>query len=99
LLALRRSEPALRNGTYAALDRDDAYVFAYLRRNPAKGDSILVALNMSAEPRTVKLDLSALGLKASSAKTLVAAPEIGNGSVSFAHFVIPPFGVLVGSVH
>jgi len=99
LLALRRSEPALRNGTYAALDRDDAHVFAYLRKNPAKGDSILVALNMSAEPRTVKLDLSALGLKANSAKTLVAAPQIGNGSVSFTHFVIPPFGVFVRSVH
>lgn len=99
LLALRGSEPALRNGSYVPLDRDDPYVFAYLRKNPAKGDSILVALNMSAEPRTVKLDLSALGFKASSAKTLIAAPEIGNGSVSFAHFVIPPFGVFVGSVH
>jgi alpha-glucosidase len=99
LLALRRSEPALRNGSYVPLDRDDAYVFVYLRKNPAKEDSILVALNMSAESRTVKLDLSALGLKASSAKTLVAAPEIGNGSVPFTPFVIPPFGVFVGSVH
>jgi alpha-glucosidase len=98
LLALRRSEPALRNGSYVPLDRDDPYVFAYLRKNPGNGESILVALNMSAESRTVKLDLGVLGFKDSSAKTLVAAPETANGSVPLAQFVIPPFGVFVGSV-
>ena len=53
LLAMRQSEPGLRNGSYVSLDRDDPYVLAYLCKNPGSGASILVVLNMSGEPRTV----------------------------------------------
>jgi alpha-glucosidase len=98
LLALRQSEPALRDGSYLSLDREDPNVLAYLRRNRGEGDSVLVVLNMSAEPRTVKLELTRFGFKTSSAKTLLAAPEIGRESVALTHFTIPPFGVFVGSV-
>jgi len=99
LLALRQSEPALRDGSYLSLDREDPNVLAYLRRNRGKGDSVLVVLNMSTEPRTVKLALARFGFKTSSAKTLLAVPEIGQESEFLAHFTIPPFGVLVESVH
>jgi hypothetical protein len=63
---------------------DDPYVLVYLRRNPGNGNSILVVLNMSAEPRTVKLDLATLGFKRSSARNMLSA--------------LDPFGVFVGSV-
>jgi alpha-glucosidase len=99
LLALRQSEPALRDGSYVSLDREDPFVLAYLRRNPGGGNSILVVLNMSAEPRTVKLALARFGFKTGSAKTLLAVPEIGQESEFLTHFTIPPFGVLVESVH
>jgi len=102
LLALRQSEPALRDmrdGNYVSLDRDDPYVFAYLRKNSGKGDSMLVVLNMSGEPRTVKLDLFALGFKADAAKTVLSAPEIGQDTVPLTHLTVPPFGVFLGSVH
>jgi alpha-glucosidase len=99
LLAMRQSEPGLRNGSYVSLDRDDPYVLAYLRKNPSSGDSILVVLNMSGEPRTVNLDLASLGIKGSSAKTLIAVPEMGQDSPPLAQFTIAPFGVFIGSVH
>jgi len=102
LLAMRRTQPALRNmrvGNYVALDRDDPNVLAYLRQNPGKGDSVLVVLNMSAEARTVKFNLISLGIKSSSAKTLLASPEVGPGSGPLAKFTIQPFGVYIGSVH
>ena len=101
LLALRQSEPALRNmrpGSYVPLNRDDPYVLAYLRKNPGSGDSVLVVLNMSGEPRTVKLDLASLGIKGSSAKMLMASPQPEETSMPLEHFVIAPFGAFVGSV-
>ncbi len=101
LLELRQSEPALRNmreGSYVSLDRDDPNVLAFLRKNPGNGDSVLVVLNMSGEPRTVKFDLASLGIKGSSAKALLGAPEPAQTSMPLANFAIAPFGVFVGSV-
>jgi len=99
LLVLRQGDPALRNGSYVSVDRDDPYVLAYLRKNPGSGDSVLVVLNMSGEERSVKLDLAALGLQGDSAKPLLAAPEMGQDTLPLARFTIAPFGVFVGSVH
>jgi len=99
LLELRRGEPALRHGVYLPLNGNDPYVLAFLRKIPGNNDAILVVLNMSAESRTVKFDLSAEGVKESSAKLLLAAPETGAESTVLAHFTIPAFGVFIGSAH
>ena len=98
LIALRRSEPALREGRYLPLNREDPFVLSFLRKKPGSGDAVLVVLNMSGESRTVKFDLAADGVKESSAKALIAAPEAGQDP-TLAHFTIPAFGVFVGSVH
>ena len=99
LLEIRQSEPALRDGSYLPLDRDDPHVLAYLRKNPGKGDSVLVVLNMSAEPRTVKLNLATFGFTTNSAKTLIVAPNIPGDSPILTHFTIPEFGVFIGAIH
>ena len=99
LLALRRSEPALRDGLYLPLNGEDPYVLAYLRKKPGSGDAILVVLNMSGESRAVKFDLVAEGIRESSASPRIAAPETGHESTLLAHFTIPAFGVFIGSVH
>ncbi|HET7150486.1 MAG TPA: alpha-glucosidase [Candidatus Acidoferrum sp.] len=98
LLAMRESQPALREGTYVSLDRDDPYVLAYLRKNSGAGDSVLVVLNMSSEPHIVNLNLASLGFHAGSARTLLSSPEMSRDE-TLAHLAIPPFGVFVGSVH
>ena len=99
VLALRRNEPTLRDGRYLPLNQEDPYVLSFLRKRPGSGDAILVVLNMSAEARTVKFDLAAQGVKESSAKPLIAAPEIGPESAQLPHFTVPAFGVFIGSVH
>ena len=99
LLALRRSEPGLRDGKYLPLDRGNPDVLSFLRKAPGNGDSILVVLNMSAEPRTVSLALDTHGVKESSARPLISAPKITRESAVLAHFTVPAFGVFVGSVH
>jgi alpha-glucosidase len=56
LLALRRKEPALLEGSYTALNENDPNVLTYLRRY--KDDAIVVVLNMSATEQKVPFDLS-----------------------------------------
>jgi alpha-glucosidase len=96
LLALRKSEPALRDGTYQAINEDDPYVFAYLRRSGTS--TVLVALNMSAGPRTIAINLEARGIHASTAKPLYSSSTLSTGTVQLSHLELAPFGVLVAAV-
>ena len=60
LLALRKSEPALRDGVQITINRDDPNFFAFVRKS---GDSaIVVVLNMSGEQRGIRLDFSKYGV-------------------------------------
>jgi alpha-glucosidase len=99
VLALRRTEPALQHGSYVTVDRDNPFVLSFLRKNAGKGNSILVVLNMSAAPQTIKFDLVSQGIKESSAKPLIAAPQLSPDGAVLGHFTIPAFGVFVGAVH
>ena len=98
LLSLRQSEPALRDGGYAALNRDSANVLSFLRKS-ADGHAILVALNMSAQPHNVAFDLSLYGLKSHSAKPLLASPDAPSTELALDAITLPPFAVLVAAVH
>ncbi|MCO6419508.1 DUF3459 domain-containing protein [Siccirubricoccus sp. KC 17139] len=51
LLALRRSEPALSVGTYAAVPTDADTVLAYDRQDEASGRRLRIALNLGARPQ------------------------------------------------
>jgi alpha-glucosidase len=61
LIALRRRSPALLDGDYLSTG-NDPHVFAYRRRTSAQ--TMLVALNMSGENRSLQLDANALGAAA-----------------------------------
>jgi alpha-glucosidase len=100
LLALRRDEPALRDGDYAAVDENNPYVFSFLRRS--KGSTVLVSLNMSAEPRTISVDLSKTGVKGTTAGPLYLSPNpgphSGDEAIPLDKIQLAPFGVLVAKV-
>jgi alpha-glucosidase len=53
LLTLRRTKPALSQGSYAALESGAEHCFVYLREQGKQ--RIIVALNFSAETQTVKV--------------------------------------------
>jgi alpha-glucosidase len=57
-IRLRRASPALLDGEYSAIG-EDPNVFAYRRQTP--NQTMVVALNMSAEPQTLKLNAEDLG--------------------------------------
>lgn len=58
LISLRRRSPALLDGDYLSMG-NDPHVFAYRRRTSAQ--TMLVALNMSGESRSLPLDAKAMG--------------------------------------
>jgi len=96
LLALRKTEQALRDGSQESINDNDPNVFAFLRKN---GDAaVLVALNMSRAPRTVAFHLAEKGVRGTSVTTLYSSPNQPEGSLSLDHVVLPPFGALVVSV-
>ena len=96
LLALRQSEPALRDGSYEAVNEDDPSVFAYLRRT--EGSTVLVALNMSAEPRTISVNLAAKGIQGTTARPLYNSPSSAVEAAPLDNIALEPFGVLVAAV-
>ena len=90
VLALRHTNAVLLEGSYTALNEDDANVLSYLRTY--KGKSVLVALNMSASAQKAAFKLPG---GAKSLKSLVATPDVSStgGEVS-----LPAFGVLIAEV-
>ncbi|HEX4022359.1 MAG TPA: alpha-glucosidase [Acidobacteriaceae bacterium] len=97
LIAMRRDNPALRDGSNIMLNTSDPNVLSYLRKNPGAGSSVLVAMNFTAQPHTVSFDLKDQGIAGTSAQTLLQ-----NGGVAKRVFLnrvtLPPFAVFIGQV-
>ena len=98
LIALRRSNPALHDGGIVMLDRDDADVLAWVRTPPEGSKPVVVAMNMSAQPKTVSLDLSAAKLKGASGRTLAGSDPALHGVLSLRSVTLPPYSAWVASV-
>jgi alpha-glucosidase len=94
VLALRRTHVVLLEGSYTALNEDDAHVMSYLRSY--KGTGVLVVLNMSDSARKAKFDLSKQGFGRSTLKTLIASPE---ASVKGSEVTLEPFGLLIAELN
>jgi alpha-glucosidase len=94
LLKLRHSEPALISGDYVTLNPDDPHVFSFLRRPPAGGRSVVVALNMSDQKQTVKFDLKKQAVQGKNASVLQSNFETG-ASVDIGAMTLPPFGAIL----
>jgi len=97
LIAMRRDQPALRNGSYEALNRQDAEVLSYLRKNPHSGESVLVVLNMSNQPKTVSFDLKPEGITGNAVKPLLSNPST-HAAMPLNAVLVAPFGTFVGAV-
>jgi alpha-glucosidase len=98
VIALRRDVPALRDGMYVAVNRDDPNVLAYLRKGTNSADSVLVALNMTAQPQTVNFKLQGFGVQGNSLQVLMAAPKQANEQLPLENIQIAPFGVVIATV-
>ena len=97
LIALRQSNAALRSGWTVMLDSTNSSVLSYARVG-AEGDTIVVALNMSAQPQTISPGLAASGVAGSRLTTLLASPApIASGAADRA-ITLAPFAAWVASL-
>jgi alpha-glucosidase len=96
LLALRKTEPALRDGAQQSVNDNDPNVFAFLRKSG--DDTVLVALNMSGKSSTVSFHLADKGVRGTSLTPLYSSPGPPKDTLSLDHVELPPFGALVAAV-
>jgi alpha-glucosidase len=97
VLALRKSEPALANGTYMPLNEADPNVLAYLRNDKDKNEAVLVLLNMSATPQKVPLNLEPAGFSAPKLSVLLSTSATPPATAPDG-ITIAPFAALIAKV-
>jgi alpha-glucosidase len=98
LITLRRSQPGLRDGSYEALNPQDDHVLSWLRKNPRQGESVIVALNMSTEPKRISFNLKPHGISQSTARPLLTSPGGERSAVPLSAITLAPFAVFIGAV-
>jgi alpha-glucosidase len=80
------------------LDRRNTQVLSYLRRTDS-GDAVLVAMNFTAQPQTISLDLSGSGEAFSAVTTLLTdAPGLRHAS-STQGLSLPPYATWIAKLH
>jgi alpha-glucosidase len=98
LIHLRRDLPALHDGDLKMLDVTNPNVLSYVRSGAAGSKPVVVAVNMSASPQTLSLDLGDAGIKSDRAKTLATSDSQLQGVQSVKNLTLPPFTSWIGSV-
>jgi alpha-glucosidase len=91
VLALRRTNEALLDGSYIPLNEDDQNVLSYLRLY--KDQAVLVALNMSGMDQKVTFDFASHGFVSTNALI-----ETGKSTASGKVVNLEPYGVFIGAL-
>ncbi len=97
LTGLRRTNAALHNGGFVMLDANPN-VMSYVRTAPSGAAPVVTLANFSAEPQTFSLDLTAAGLKGTSATTLLSSDASLSGTRSLQNITLPGYTSWVAAV-
>ncbi len=93
LIALRKTNPALLEGDWLALNPDDPNVLSYLRRY--KDEAVIVVLNMSPNEQKVSFDLSKQRFAGAQLKTLLTSQT---GGQTLPTMELGPYAVFIAEV-
>lgn len=97
LTTLRRDMPALHDGKQTMLDTSNPDVLSYVR-STGSGPAVVVAMNFTAQPKTISLDLSGTGIAGSTVKTLAADDASLQSVHSLKNIALPPYASWIASV-
>jgi len=97
LTMLRRNTPALHDGKQTMIDTSNPDVLSYVRSTGA-GPAVVVAMNFTAEPKTISLNLAGSGVSGSTVKTLAADDASLKSVHSLQSITLPPFASWIASV-
>ena len=98
LIAMRRSDPALREGRQVMIDETNASVLSYVRASVGGSPAIVVAVNFTGEAQTISLDASKAGVTGKTVSTLLTDAPSLQGTGSLQKMTLPPYASWVGSV-
>jgi alpha-glucosidase len=98
IIALRRTTPALRDGKQTMLNPADPNVLSYVRTT-GSGPAVVIAMNFTAESRTITLDLSAAGVTGTTVTTLATDAPSLESTQTLTSITLPPFASWIASVH
>jgi alpha-glucosidase len=97
LIAMRKSNPALRDGSMVMLDENNPSVLSYARNAAAGHSAVLVALNFSDQQQTITLDPNGHGIPGKQVSTLLTDTDSLKAQSSLT-ITLPPFASWVGSL-
>ena len=92
LIALRRSNPALHNGTLTMLDTSNSSVLSYVRKMEG-APAVVVAMNFTGTPQTISLNVAGTAVK-----TIATDDPALGGASSLKGVTIAPFSSWVVTV-
>jgi len=98
LIALRRTNHALHDGGMTMLDTANPSVLSYLRSTGPGQPAVVVAMNFTAEPKTISLDLTSTGIVAKQVKTLLTDDPSLLSTSTLQNITLPPFSSWVAQV-
>lgn len=96
LIALRKTDRSVSDGRMQMLDRRNPHVLSFARID-GSGRSVVVALNLSATPRTVSLPAGCGSGQRCSLRTLLAHEGSAEGSRTV-RVTLGPYGSFIGAV-
>jgi glycosidase len=90
LIRLRKTNVALREGSFELVNTKDAKVLSFVRRSP-DGSAALVILNCTSAAQT----LSVVGLRETRGTTLLSSFQSQGQPVNLKTIGLPPYGALI----
>ena len=94
---MRRTRDSVRDGGVVMLDQTNRNVLSYVRTAPPGHHNIVIALNMSAEPQQIALDLTEAGIAQHPVRTLMT-DEPSLQSVTTTTVTLPPYATWIAEV-
>jgi alpha-glucosidase len=96
LIALRRTDPALRNGNMVMIDVNNPSVLSFIRQDAAGKPSILVSLNCTSQPQPLFVDPTYTKTLGKSVQTVLTSDPSLKHVTSLSSITLPPYGSWIG---
>jgi alpha-glucosidase len=96
LIALRRTEPAMRSGKMVMIDVNNPSVLSFIRQDAAGQPSILVSLNCTGQPQPLFVDPTYAKTLSKSVQTLLGSDPSLQNVTTLSAIILPPYGSWIG---
>ena len=97
LIALRRTNPAMHDGTLTMVDPTNPNVLSWVR-STGSGPTVVVAMNCTGQPRTISLDLTGSGVTGHTVTTLAADDPALRSTSTLTNITLPPYASWIAAV-